>query len=63
MACSIPATVTQPAVSEPLLHSINNTGKPTTKLAALVPICHYGAVFMQLLATHIILASYIPQEY
>jgi hypothetical protein len=62
MQYTIPATDTQPAISDPLLHSIHNTSKPTTKVA-LVPICHYEAALTQLSAIHSILASYIPQEY
>jgi hypothetical protein len=52
----------KPPTTEPLLHSLHNTGKMTTKVA-LVPTGHYEAALTQLSAIHSILTSYIPKEY
>lgn len=49
-------------IVEPLLHSIHNTSKDTTKVA-LVPSSHYDEALTQLSAIHSILASYIPPAY
>jgi hypothetical protein len=62
MQYTIPAVDDNEPMSEPLLHSIHNTGKPTTKVA-LVSTCHYDAALTQLSAIHSILTSYIPQDY
>jgi hypothetical protein len=62
MQYKYPAIDGQEPVLEPLLHSIHNTAKPTTKVA-LVPTNHYDAAITQLSAIHSILSSNIPQEY
>ncbi len=57
-----PPVTGETPTSVPLLHSIHNTGKSTTKVA-LVPSYHYEAANTQLSAIHSILASYIPPAY
>lgn len=47
---------------EPLLHSIHNTSKVTTKVT-LVPNSHYEEALTQLSAIHSILCSYVQPEY
>jgi hypothetical protein len=56
-----PETDNNTTVPEPLLHSIHNTGKPTTKVA-LVTTGQYESAITQLSAIHSILTSYVPQE-
>jgi hypothetical protein len=58
----IPAVEGQNSQSVPLLHSIHNTGKSTTKVA-LVPSNHYEAAITQLSAIQSILASYVPPDF
>ncbi len=62
MQYSLQPTEDKPQLSEPLLHSIHNTGKPTVEVA-LVPMNHYEAALTQLSAIHSILASYILPEF
>ncbi len=62
MQYNLPVGDGEEPMSEPLLHSIHNTGKPTTKVA-LVSTSHYDSALTQLSAIHSILTSYIPKEY
>jgi len=62
MTFTLPTADGELPKSEPLLHSIHNTGKPTIKVA-LVPRNHYEAATTQLSAIHSILASYISPAY
>jgi hypothetical protein len=62
MRFNFSAGVEQLITSEPLLHSIYNTGKVNTKVA-LVPTGHYDEALTQLSAIHSILAASIRTEY
>jgi hypothetical protein len=62
MQYTIPATEGHPPTKSPLLHSIHNTGNPTTKVA-LVPSNHFDEALNQLSAIHDILATNIASTY
>ncbi len=62
MTYQFPAAEEGQVQSEPLLHYIHNTAKPTTKVA-LVHTSHYEEALTQLSAIHSILTASIPKEY
>jgi hypothetical protein len=62
MVHTLPAVEGGQTVFDPLLHSVHNTAKPTTKVA-LVHISHYEEALKQLSAIHSILTTSIPREY
>ncbi len=59
MVHTFPAAKEGQTESVPLLHSVHNTAKPTTKVL-LVHINHYEEALKQLSAIHSILTASIP---
>jgi hypothetical protein len=62
MVSSFPGGVEGQTATEPLLHSIHNTAKPTTKVV-LVHASQHEEALKQLSAIHSILTASIPLEY